>query len=295
METNLGAKPKTLIRACTNLLHLTILLFLFFFGTVVYAQEENSSPSPQIQLAVDRTSLNTGESVQAVLVLRNTTPYTLSNITAQLQGTSFNVVNSIDLPDTLSPYTSAQAVYTLQSQNAGSQNLIFAVQYSWDNPDTGTTSQWVETVSVEKIEVISPFAFRWPDYLIPLVIGAFLGQFIAWFTDRQKERRENRQREEQARGITLAMLQGARKGVEAQGQVSFNLWEEAIVKGNLYPALHQLGRKLGKPELSKRLAELSITLADYNERRTKENLTGSFLTYLIDDLTVLIAILENTT
>jgi hypothetical protein len=257
------------------------------------AHEENNAPPAQIQLTVDRTTLDVGDLSQAILVLRNTSPYTLTGVAAQFHGTAFKALNSTNLPDTLPPYSSTQAEYTLQSQVTGSHNIIFAVQYSWDDAETGIAHQWSETAMVEKIEVISPFAFKWPDYLIPLVIGALFTQLIAWFTDRQKQRQENRQREEQARGVTLAILQSVHKGVEAQGQVSFNLWEEAIVKGNLYPALHQLGRRIGKPELSKRLAELSITLADYNERQSQENLTGNITTNLMDELTALIALLES--
>jgi hypothetical protein len=214
-------------------------------------------------------------------------------VSARLQGTTFTIISSTDLPQTLSPHTSTQAEYTLQSLVAGSQNVVFKVQYSWDDPQTGTTHHWGEVASVDGIEVTVPFTFNWPDYLIPLLIGFAIGQFGAWFSDWRKQRQERRQQEEQARGITLAMLQAARKGVQAQEKVSFSLWEEAIVKGNLYPALHHLGRTIGKPELSKRLAELSITLADYNERQAKENLTDSFTTNLIDELTTLITTIEN--
>jgi hypothetical protein len=275
------------------LLFLILFLLLRLWSPVsTFAQEESNAPPAQIQLAIDRTTLNVGDSTQGILVLRNTSSYTLTNVTAQFWGTGFTVANPTPLLDSLPPHSSAQAEYFLQSQIAGSHNLIFAVQYSWDDAETGIAHQWDETATVEKIEVTSPFAFKWPDYLIPLVIGALFAQLIAWFTDRQKQRQESRQREEQARGVTLAMLQGVRKGVETQGQVSFNLWDEAIVKGNLYPALHQLGRKIGKPELSKRLAELSITLADYNERQSQGNLTDSLRANLMDELTALITLLE---
>ena len=271
----------------------TILLFIFLtFSYVVLAQEDNTSPT-EIQLALDQTTLKKGQSAQAILVLRNTTPYTLTDVSAHLQGTIFAIISSTDLPNTFPPYASTQAEYILQSLVAGSQNVVFKVEYSWDDSQTGTTHHWSEVVSVDGIEVTAPFTFNWPDYLIPLLIGFAIGQFGAWYSDWRKQRQEKRQQEEQARGMTLAILQAARKGVQAQEKVSFSLWEEAIVKGNLYPALHQLGRTIGKPELSKRLAELSVTLADYNERQAKNNLTEKFTADLFDELTALITIIEN--
>lgn len=82
-------------------------------------------------MAVDRTTLELGEPNQAILTLRNTTPYTLTNVSAELQGTTFSLTDSIELPASLAPQSSAQASYTLQSQTVGLQNAIFAVQYSW--------------------------------------------------------------------------------------------------------------------------------------------------------------------
>jgi hypothetical protein len=268
----------------------TVLLILLPY--VVLAQEDDRL-NINTQLLFDQTSLAVGETGIAILTLRNATPYTLTNITAQLQGTTFDLIQATPLPDTVSPFSAVQAESTLQSQTAGSQNLIFTVQYSWYNPDSGITHQGLETVSVEKIEVRPWLSFDWPDYLIPLIIGLITGQLITLWNDRRKQRQESQQQEEQARGITLAVLQAARKGLQEQKPVSFALWEEAVVKGNLYPALHQLGRTIGKPELSKRLAELSITLAEYNQRLENHSLPDGFTTKLVDELDNLVQIIES--
>lgn len=259
---------------------------------VILAQEDDKAVV-EARLFFDHSTLTTGESGAAILNLYNTMPYTLTNVAARLQGSTFDLVDSTSLPNTLPPYTNAQVEYTLKSQTAGSQNLIFTVQYSWYNPDSGITHQGLETVFVEKIEVRPWLSFDWPDYLIPLIIGLIMGQLVAVWNDRRKQGQERQQQEEQARGITLAVLQAARKGVEAREEVSFSLWDEAIVKGNLYPALHRLGRTIGKPELSKRLAELSIILADYNERQSGGNLTEDITTVLVKELTDLIQMVEN--
>jgi hypothetical protein len=268
-----------------------VILFLLW-PTTAFAQDSTITPV-EIQLTVDRATLDQGETCQTVLILHNTMPHTLTNVGAQLQGTSFKVANPADLPDTLAPYSSTQAEYTLKSQSDGSQNVIFAVQYTWDDPDTGMARHRIETAAATGIEVLAPSGINWPDYLIPLLLGFAIGQLGAWFTDWRKQRREDREREEQAIGVTLAVLQAARKGVQEREKVSFSLWDDAIVKGNLYPALHQLGRTIGKPELSKRLAELSISLADYNTRLAGENLTEGLTNDLMDELKALMVILEN--
>jgi len=278
------------------LLHLAlslVTLLLCLLPTSVSSAQENNNKPLEIQLAIDRKTLEVNESTQATLILHNTTAYTLTNVSAELQGVAFKVLNSTSLPNSLPPHVSAQANYVLQSQISGSHNAIFIVQYSWDDLATGITYQQLEIASVDEIEVTDPWAFDWPDYLIPLLIGLMVGQFGAWLNDWWKQHQTKRQQEEQARGITLAVLQAARRGVEAKGPISFDMWDEAIVKGNLYPALHQLGRTIGKPELSKRLAELSITLADYNERQANGQLTEDKVNALIDELADLIRMIEN--
>ena len=259
----------------------------------VFAQQEKAPPPLEAQLTLERTTLTTGEAAQATLILRNTSIYTLTNLTVRFQGTTFQANSLASVPDTLSPYASTTIDYTLKSQMTGSHNTAFVVQYSWNDPEIGFARQWSEIVAVDGVEVTSWFDFDWPDYLIPLIIGLFVGWLSSWFTDWRKQRQEDWQREEQARGVVLAVLQAARKGVETKEKISFVLWDEAIVKGNLYPALHQLGRTMGKPELSKRLAELSIIVTEYNQRQETKNLTESFADQLVGELTDLIRIVEN--
>lgn len=272
------------------LVAITITLFPAY---ITSAQEDDDEPAVETQLLFDRTNLTTNESGVAILSLHNTTPYTLTNVAAELQGTTFELLQSTPPPNLLPPFTSVQAEYTLQSQTSGSQNLIFTVRYSWYNLDTNIAHQQLETVFVEGIEIFPQFSFDWPEYLIPLIIGLVTGQLITLWADRRKQKQEERQREEQVSGVALVILQAAKKGIEIGEPVSFDLWRDVVVKGNLYPALHQLGRNLGKPELSRRLAELPIRLADYNERQEKKNLTDTVRTELLNELADLIRVIEN--
>lgn len=273
------------------LICLTAWLVFFLVGKGTLAQEGSDIPV-EIQLAVEQSTLEVGELNQAILTLRNRTPYTLTHVSSQLQGTTFSVTHSIELPEILAPYSSRQASYTFKSQTAGSYNAIFAVQYSWHDPNVGAKQHFIETVVFEGIDV-TEYAFDWPDYLIPLVIGLLSSQLVTWLNEWRQERQDAQQQEEQAKGITLALLQAALKAIEAEKPVSFDLWQDAIVKGHLYPALHQFGRKIGQPELSKGLAELSITLEQYNQRQAKENLTANLVSRLKNELTELIKALEN--
>lgn len=292
MATQAGV---TQVRFNTQVRVFALLATLFLLWPAVALAQDSTAAPIEVQLAVDRITLDRGESCQAVLVLRNTMPYTLTGVSARLQGTSFQVVSSSDLPDILAPYSSVQAEYTLKSQSDGTYNVVFAIQYAWDDTDTGAAHRRLETTSVEKIVVTSLAGFNWPAYLIPLLIGSVLGwvgslsgSFAAHWL---KQRNDDKEQREQALGITLPVLQTARKGVQDREQVSFGLWEDAIVKGKLYSALHKLGRKIGEPGLSRRLAELSIALADYNARLTG-NLTDARVVALEKELDELIKILE---
>ena len=100
------------------LLCLSVWLLFFLMAKGALAQEGPETPV-EIQVAVERTTLEVGELNQAILTLRNTTPYTLTNVSAQVQGTTFTVMDSIELPDILAPHSSRQASYTLTSQTAG--------------------------------------------------------------------------------------------------------------------------------------------------------------------------------
>ncbi len=65
------------------------LLGLVGAGTAqTYAQDIDTPPA-HIELIVDRLTLDQGQSSQALLVLCNTSSYTLTNVTAEFQGTAF--------------------------------------------------------------------------------------------------------------------------------------------------------------------------------------------------------------
>lgn len=102
------------------------ILLLFFLGKTVSAQE-TTNPPVNVQVTVDQTSLEVDAPLQAVLILRNTTAYTLTNLSAQLQSTTFVLPNTINLTDTLLPYTSTSVTADLHSPMTGIHNLIFTV------------------------------------------------------------------------------------------------------------------------------------------------------------------------
>jgi hypothetical protein len=176
-----GSLWKLSMKMRFNLLRLTILLLtpLLLLPAYVASAQEDSKPPLETQLTLDRATLKVGESTQAILVLRNTSPYTLTGVSAQLRGTTFNLLTSTDLPDTLSPQSSTQAEYLLQSQLAGSHNAVFVVQYSW-NDSSGASRQWLEAVSIEGIEIIPWLDFKWPDYLIPESVTRYSKKSRKW-------------------------------------------------------------------------------------------------------------------
>ncbi len=273
--------------------YVSLFLYLFILWPMTTFAHNPIVKPIEIQLVAARTAFKLNESCQTILTLNNIKNYSLTNVGVQLKGQTFSIIKSKPLSDTIAPYSSVQTEYVLKSRSVGSQNVIFTIKYSWHESDTGIKHSRIETVSIEKLEVKASFAFNfnWPNYLIPLLIGFIIGQCGSWFSDWRKERKVKREQTDQAKGITHATLQAVRKGIEMKQQVSFALWEEAIVKGNLYSALHELGRKNDKPDLAKQMAELSISLNDYNDRLDTKNLEDT--SSLVSELSNLIQVIEN--
>lgn len=80
--------------------------------------------------------------------------------------------------------------------------------------------------------------------------------------------------------------------MEKKEEITFSFWEDLIVKENLYPSLLRYGKKINRPDLAKRFADLSIMLKEYNSLRLKGNLSEDFVIDIEDELEKLINILE---
>jgi len=248
-----------------------LLVCLFLWSESAQAQDTILAPA-HVQVHSDRTSLEPGESCQAILTLHNTAPFTLTSLTAHLHNTQFTVVTATRLAGIVPPYTDVETLYTLQAQTAGSHNIIIRVQYAWVDPVSGVMNRRSETVTADSIDVVEPPGFDYPEYLIPLVIGFVFSHLSVVLVDWFKQHKEKRKEEEQVRGVVLALLDAAQQSLgmwkeTTKERVHFDLWQEAIVKGDLYPALERLARRTGYPDLLKELAELSVLFFDYNERK----------------------------
>jgi hypothetical protein len=88
----------------------------------------------------------------------------------------------------------------------------------------------IETASVKEIKVTNPWAFKWPDYLIPLLVGFIISQLGTIITGWQTQRKADQEREQQAKGMGLAFLYAALQGVRVQEKVQFGPWEDALMK-----------------------------------------------------------------
>jgi hypothetical protein len=260
--------------------------------TTSIAPAQDSVPM-KTELIVDRTTLNLNKSLQALLILHNTKPYILTDVSALFQGKTFEVTSTTKLTDTLSPYSSTQAGYNLTGKVDGSQNIVFTIHYSWYDPNTGVRRRRIETASVKEIKVTNPWAFKWPDYLIPLLVGFIISQLGTIITGWQTQRKADQEREQQAKGMGLALLYAALQGVRIQEKVQYGPLEDALIKGNLYPVFLRLDQTLHEPKLSTRLFELPNKLADYNNRIEKKILTDQSKIELQKELTELIAIIES--
>lgn len=286
-------------------LSIAILLCTLPFSYTAFAQQDTIDIL-DAELVLERTKLTVNETTSAMLILRNTTPYTLTNITVEPGGTAFQINNSPSLPDIMQPHSGTKIDYDLQGKNPGSYNIIFIVQYSWNDLRGPTTNQWIESVSANGIEVTDTWTFNWPEFLIPLLVGSTISLIVSagtfYISDRYKQNQEEKKREALAKGVILAVLQTANQTIQRSNEalannispekVSMSLWEESIVKSNLYPALHKFGQKIGEPQFSERLTKVSIVLSDYNSRIADGKDVHSIMDDLHKELTALIRIVE---
>jgi len=270
-----------------------LILLAVRFAVPIQAQEVPSKPL-EIELSLDRSSMRANDTCQALLVIRNTSCYTVTNIGARLIGENLGVETHGSLATVISPYSSASTEYTLRGTSVGSHNVVFEMQYSWSDQNTGMTHHSTETIHAGSIEVLPRLNFNWPNYVIPLVLGFVMGQVGSWLADRHKYQKEQLEQEEQVQHVTLSILKTSLEGVKKKEQVPFALWSEVVIKGHLSPALHRLCRRIGNAQLSQKLAELTITLEVYNRRQTNDTLEPDFVAKLVENLQNMIREFEKT-
>lgn len=240
----------------------------------------------EISLTLSRLEAKSRDPIQAILVLQNSSSFTLTNVMVQLQDDVFTAV-APNVSETVSPFSGEQVEYELTSSEVGTHQVVFVVSYEWE--ETAITRQHLEIVS-EKVAITPRWFFDWPGFLMPLFAGAAITLAVGWFTDRRKEKQEDRLHRQQAIGVVVALLQAANKNVHwpYPDPVDFDLWEEVVIKGHLFSALNQFGRDTGYPDLSRQLVELSVTLADYNKRQANNNLTENHVNELRAELTAVL-------
>jgi hypothetical protein len=247
-----------------------------------------SSDSPlQAELTVERTNLDRGEATQAWIVLRNTQPYTLTNISITSLEGAFKVGSLPSKTLILPPLSSYQNELTITAEEIGKNQIVLAVDYNWQPSPSRRSRNLIETITAN-INVERSLDFDWPEYLIPLILGFGIGKFGSWLDERRKQKIEDRKLEHHVRGAVLALMYTARKGVEEEEKIEFALWEDVVIKANLYPALQRLARNISDPELASRIAELPISIDRYNRRLESGNLPEGYTHNLSQKITDLI-------
>ena len=255
-------------------------------------------PSDLVQARVyaERNTITTGKPFHILLILENNAAYPLNEVKAEFHGTGFTVSQSPTFPAPLSPGTATTADYVLQGQKPGTYNLVVAVTYQWDDPETGTTHEGVVTATTGEI-IVKDFwvtvGESLPGYALPLILGFLISLITTQVNNWQQRRRQARDEEKRLLGIVLPILHSSRRAVQDEEAVNYEIWHEVVVKGGLYPALDRLGQAMKQPDLGRRLAELSVPLAEYTRRQSQNSLTKDFTAKLTEELTELITILKS--
>jgi hypothetical protein len=241
----------------------------------------------EIVLSLNNTTLNIQSYSTVKLTLTNNSSFEIFDLHVDYQDNNFSTETRVGPSSTLASYTSIQGVYEIRPKNTGNYKLTYSVSYFWKD-EKGVLHNRIDVVNSDEITVYKNFSFDWPNYLLPLVIGFVFGQLGTILGDWYRLIRETKLKLEQAKGVLLAGMQGAKKCVEKREEINFSFWDDLIVKENLYPSLARHGQKIKHPDLAKRLAELSILLKEYDSRYRKGDLNEDFVIDVEDELEALI-------
>jgi hypothetical protein len=267
-----------------------LIVLLIRHTSISFAQSIADDPL-ETKIEVANLSLKNGESAEATIILNNNSPYQIS---VNIEALKNNHLILNDMPQTqltVAPYGTRQYTFEITGKNLGTAEVILLVEYTWIDSSTKQEHFITEALESDSIE-ITGFRFDWPSYIIPLMIGFVFGQLGTWLIDRRKNAKEEHARQEQTKGITLASLYMIQKGLERKETIAFTLWEEMVLKGNLYPDLMRMGAKIKEPKLAKRLTDVTVMISEYNNSRAQGSLSEDFVIDLTEEINQLIKIIE---
>lgn len=264
-------------------------IFLYSMS-IIFAQETEYLAPITGQLHIDKQELSIGESGLIILTLNNNSKNEISGVRVQIPNilVNHNIIESV--PNTITAYNTVTGHYSISSNNLGNHNIIFLVTYTFEDSSLGAISQTLALSEV--IEISSNFTIDWPDYVIPVLLGFIISLAATWVSDRHLRRREESEKTARAVGTTLALLRSANASIQHKENIKFDLWQDVILKENLYLFLDKFGREIGKPQFAEQLSELSIKLSDFNERYNNQQLGDKLVNDVKNAISDLISIIN---
>jgi hypothetical protein len=272
----------------------TALLALLLSISVHIALAKNiTDDSVEILIKVGDYSVNKDEATDAIIIINNNTPFEVS-VDINSPESKYLTINSLPSSTVVvPPYGSYQNSFSVIGKKTGTTEIILIFKYSWVDPSTNQI--YVATKYLTSTPLtINGFRFDWPTYIIPLVLGFTFGQLGTWLADWRKRVGEDQIKQEQTIAITLAALQIGSKSLERHEAISFQLWDEMVLKGNLYPYLIRLGKKIKDEKLAHRLTVLTVLISEYNNSREKGDLSEDLAIDLSEEIHQLTKIIEQT-
>ena len=255
------------------------------------AQATSSDHPLEIQIENINQNIKSGESTEAIIVLNNNSSHQISTSIEPTSNNYLSIKDKTKTPVTVEPYGSYQETFTVTGGKTGTTELVFIVRYNWTDSISNQENIRTDIIKSSPIEVPG-FRFDWPAYFIPLVLGFIFGQLGTWLSSWHNRVEEDQIKQEQTIAITLAALQIGSKGIERHETISFQLWDEMVLKGNLYPYLIRLGKKIKDEKLAHRLTVLTVLISEYNNSREKGDLSEDLVIDLSEEIRQLIQIIE---
>lgn len=263
-----------------------LIILLLSKNTIVHAQDIQNDPI-QIGLIIAEQAIHRGEVAEAEVIINNFSPYQVNAIIKSPNNKILSIVNLTQNQIAIAPHGSYTQTIEIEGKSIGETELIILVEYSWT--DSTSKNAHTKSVSVNTDPInVTGFVFDWPNYLIPLILGFILSQFSTWILEQRKFAHEEKLKLEQTIGITLANLNIIQKGLERKETISFSMWEDLVLKGNLYPYLVKVGNKLKQKNFEKRITDLVILISEYNSKRENGHLSEDFIIDLSEEVNNLI-------
>jgi hypothetical protein len=252
--------------------------------------EQTAEAIFRVNLFLDKTMLQKGDSLSIVLQVENLSPDSLQILDMQVMNSEFSIIRSPEHRKPVAPHSNEFYHFQLKGGKAGRFNLLARITVQKLNLAAGQQPATI-IKQFENSEVVlssSETSKRLFDFL-PFLVGAGLGLLVSiltsLFNETRSAKKEKRENANWLADSLLPQLQTALEAVKHEERVEYDRWVEKLFTGGMYSMLIALSEKIKKePHLGIELVSLSLLLREYNESHQARRIGAEMKESLIKKL-----------